>query len=103
VEGVRLGLGGHLGAIPDIVRRSGEIRRQLESRLEKVLELCATPSTILEVSRGIYGKVRSYHVLLAILEAGALVEYLYQRGELVAANLDQLEREANPAILYRRF
>lgn len=102
VEGIRLGLGGHRGEIPDIRARSEEIRRHLEIRLEKVLEHCATPRNIEEVSRQIYGRVRSYHVLLAILEAGALVEYLYQRGELIAVNLDELEREANPAILYRR-
>ncbi len=103
VEGVRLGLGGHMGPIADVAARSVEIRKHLEARLEKVLELCATPRTIVEVSRAIFGKVRSYHVLLAILEAGALVEYLYQHGDLVVANLEELEREANPAILYRRF
>ena len=102
VEGVRLGLGGHRGEIADVAGRSLEIRQHLEQRLGKVLELCAEPRTIVEVSRAIYGRVRSYHVLLAILEAGALVEYLYQRGELVAANLEELERETHPAILYRR-
>ena len=102
VEGIRLGLGGHRGEIPDVRARSQEIRHHLEARLEKVLDHCAAPSTIVDVSRQIYGRVRSYHVLLAILEAGALVEYLYQRGDLIAVNLDELEREANPAILYRR-
>lgn len=104
VEGVRLGLGGHRYEIPDVAARAAEIRRSLEERLEKVVDLCSeNPRTVVEISRAIYGKVRSYHVLLAILESGALVEYLYQRGELVAANLEELEREANPAILYRRF
>lgn len=103
VGGIRLGLGGHMSEIPDIARRSQEIRRHLEARLEKVLELCLSPRTIVEISREIYGRVRSYHVILAILEAGALVEYLYQHGDLVVANLEELEREANPAILYRRF
>jgi glyoxylase-like metal-dependent hydrolase (beta-lactamase superfamily II) len=103
VEGVRLGLGGHMFEIPDIARRSVEIRQHLETRLGKVLELCAAgPRTIVDISKAIYGKVRSYHVLLAILEAGALVEYLYQHGDLVVANLEELEREANPPILYRR-
>ena len=44
----------------------------------------------------------SYHVLLALLEAGALVEYLYQRGELVASNVEEIETETNPAFLFRR-
>lgn len=102
IEGIRLGLGGHRGAIPDIAARAQEIARHLELRLEKVLDLCHEPRTIVDISRSIYGRVRSYHILLAILEAGALVEYLYCRGELVAANAEELEREANPAILYRR-
>jgi glyoxylase-like metal-dependent hydrolase (beta-lactamase superfamily II) len=102
LEGIRLGLGGHLGAIEDIPGRIAVIRRQLHGRLDQVLDLCATPRRIVDVSRAIYGQVRSYHVLLAILEAGALVEYLYQRGDLVAANLDDLERDTLPAFLYQR-
>jgi glyoxylase-like metal-dependent hydrolase (beta-lactamase superfamily II) len=102
VTGVRLGLGGHMFEIPDIARRSAEIRRQLEQRLDQVLELCASPRTVAQISREIYGRVRSYHVLLAILESGAMVEYLYQHGHLSIANLDDFEREPNPAILYRR-
>ncbi len=102
IEGISLGLGGHRGPMQDIRARAQEIEKHLERRLEKVLTLCQEPRSIAQISRSIYGRVRSYHVLLAILEAGALVEYLYQRGELAAANIEELEREANPAILYRR-
>ena len=63
---------------------------------------CAEPRPIVEVSREIFGRVRSYHVLLAILEAGAMVEHLYQRGELVAANVEEIESSGEPVIRYRR-
>jgi len=39
---------------------------------------------------------------LALTEAGAHVEYLYQRGYLALANVDDAEREENPILLYRR-
>jgi hypothetical protein len=41
-------------------------------------------------------------VLLALEEAGAHVEYLYQHGKLAVHNLEELETEENPPILYRR-
>jgi hypothetical protein len=50
----------------------------------------------------LFGKVGSYHVLLALEEAGAHVEYLYQRGELAAANLDEIQRDERPIIAYER-
>ena len=47
-----------------------------------------------------YPKVKDFHVLLAIEEVGAHVEYLYQHGDLVVCNLDELEREDNPALRF---
>ena len=35
-------------------------------------------------------------------EAGAHVEYLYQRGELVAENVGELESEQDPVVRYVR-
>ncbi len=102
LDGIRLGLGGHQGEIADVPGRAAEIRRLVEERLESVAELCAEPQTIAGVSRQVFGTQHSYHVLLALLEAGALVEYLYQHGELVAANLEEIEAGENPVILYRR-
>ncbi len=102
VSGIGLGLGGHQGAIDGVAARAAEIRELIERRLATVLDFCAEPRRIADVSREIFGEVTSYHVLLALLESGALVEYLHQHGELVAANVDELESEPNPAVLYRR-
>jgi hypothetical protein len=59
--------------------------------------------TIAEVSADLFNEVRGYNELLAIEEAGAHIEYLYQRGLLEIANLEELvEREDAVAIRYRR-
>ena len=101
-DGIRLGLGGHQGRIDDVGGRAKEIRRLIGERLERVVGFCAEPRRTVEVSREIFGRVKSYHVLLAILEAGAMVEHLYQRGELVAANVEEIESSGEPVIRYRR-
>lgn len=102
VSGVRLGLGGHEDPIPDIPARIAAIRQAHDERLTKVLDSCHTPLSIADISRELFGSVESYHVLLALEETGAHVEYLYQRGELVAANLDELESTSHPVVLYQR-
>ncbi|MDX1662872.1 MAG: MBL fold metallo-hydrolase [Candidatus Promineifilaceae bacterium] len=102
VEGIALALGGHEAPMPDLQGRIRAIQALHEARLQRVLELCAEPASVADVSRALFGEVDSYHVLLALEEAGAHVEYLYQRGELVAVNLDEIEQERNPTILYRR-
>ncbi|MEL7061209.1 MAG: MBL fold metallo-hydrolase [Acidobacteriota bacterium] len=103
LDGVRLGLGGHGNAIDDLKRRVAETRASHAERLSRVLDLCREPKPIVELSRSLFGHQASYHVLLALLETGALVEYLYQRGELTVANAADVERGGGPAvILYRR-
>ncbi len=102
LHGIRFGLGGHQGKIADVAGRAAEIRRLIEQRLDNVIEFCAEPRRIADVSRHVFGTQQSYHVLLALLEAGALVEYLYQHGELVAANVEEIEAGRDRPILYQR-
>ncbi len=100
---VRLTLGGHKDIITDLPARLDAIRQIHHSRLESVLQLLDNPNTVAEVSKVLFGKVHGYNVLLALEEAGAHVEYLYQRGLLGIANLEELESSATPApIQYQR-
>lgn len=96
------GLGGHGGRIRDVSARVDASRRHHEARLDLVLDACRAPRTLVELSRTLFGEVHSYHVLLAILEAGAHVEYLHRRGALAIENLEAFGNEAEPVIRYRR-
>jgi hypothetical protein len=58
------------------------------------------PLTINEVSQKLYTHVQGFHVLLAIEEVAAHVEYLYQHNRLAIADLDQYQSDDNPAIRY---
>jgi hypothetical protein len=53
------------------------------------------------VSRALFGERVGYTRLLALEEAGAHVEYLFQRGELGIANLEEVAAQPNPVILYQ--
>jgi glyoxylase-like metal-dependent hydrolase (beta-lactamase superfamily II) len=102
MPGIRFGLGGHEEPIADVPARIGEIRDAHDERLNKIADICAEPKSIAAISLELFGRVDSYHVLLALEETGAHVEYLYQRGELVAANLDEIEKTSHPVIQYIR-
>ncbi len=99
---VRLVLGGHEEPLDDLVARVEQIRTSHERKLERFYNLCSHPRTIAELSLDYYGKRQGYDIILALTEAGAHVEYLYQRGYLTLANVDEVEREENPVLLYRR-
>ena len=102
LDGIRLALGGHEEPMTDLCGRIRAIERLHEERLSRVLDLCRRPMSVAEISRALFGHVISYHVLLALEETGAHVEYLYQRGELLAANLDEIEQARNPVLRYQR-
>lgn len=102
LKGISLGLGGHEEPISDLPARIAAIRQSHQERLQKTLDSCRQPNSIAGISRQLFGNVHSYHVLLALEEAGAHVEYLYQRGELIAANLEEIEQTSHPVILYQR-
>jgi glyoxylase-like metal-dependent hydrolase (beta-lactamase superfamily II) len=99
---VNLTLGGHENPILDLNKRIDEIRSVHLERLNQTLTLLVHPHTIAEVSRELFGEVEGYTVLLALEEAGAHIEYLYQRGYLQIANLNEVEENANLVpILYQ--
>lgn len=87
----RLVLGGHKRPITGLPARCEEIRQVHRGRLDRILGFLREPHTIAEVSGELFKNVQGYNLLLAIEEAGAHVEYLYQRGQIEIANLDELE------------
>lgn len=102
VPGITLGLGGHEGDMTELHRRIDETLAFHETRLEKTLALCDRPKSIKEVSLELFGERQDYHVLLAFLETGAHMEYLYERGRIGVTNIEEAELEYNPVLLFQR-
>jgi len=92
----RITLGGHEKPIENLERRITEIQSRHRSRLDEILALLASPHTIAEISDLLFGDVQGYNALLALEEAGAHIEYLYQRGLLGIENLGDLENTMGP-------
>ncbi len=103
IEGIELALGGHGQPMRDVCKRVTEIRDGHRRKLDKVLAIIREsrePLTMDQISRQLYTHVRGFHVLLALEEVAAHVEYLYQHGKLSIANLDEYQRDENPPIRY---
>jgi glyoxylase-like metal-dependent hydrolase (beta-lactamase superfamily II) len=99
---INLTLCGHKRVISDLPTRISEIRNMHMDRLEEVLQFFQMPNTIAALSNSLFGEVNGFNALLAIEEAGAHVEYLYQRGMLAIENYEQLERSNGPVVLNYR-
>ena len=102
VPGIRLALGGHEEPITDLYARITQIEESHRRKLERVWAACAEPQTIAGLAQAIYPDVQGYHVLLAIEEIGAHIEYLDQRGALAIANLDEVAGDERAALRYQR-
>lgn len=100
MPGIRLALPAHEEPIADFGTRVDEIIAFHHERLDKTLAQCDEPRNIKEIARGVFGELRDYHVFLALMEAGAHVEYLYERGRLRVANIDEVRDEYNPVLQY---
>jgi glyoxylase-like metal-dependent hydrolase (beta-lactamase superfamily II) len=100
LEGIRVSLPGHEAPIEDLDGRIAGIVGHHQRRLSQVLDICREPLALVEVSKRLFGPRVGYTRLLALEEAGAHVEYLFQRGELRIANLEDVTREDNPVIRY---
>ncbi|MFP4321950.1 MAG: MBL fold metallo-hydrolase [Anaerolineales bacterium] len=103
VEGITLALGGHEDPIYDFYDRLDAIHADHQRKLDQILGIfgaAGAPLTIQQVTQHMYPNQSGYNVLLAIEEAGAHVEYLYEHGYLAVANLDEVEAHDNPALQY---
>jgi glyoxylase-like metal-dependent hydrolase (beta-lactamase superfamily II) len=103
IDGIRLALGGHEDPIDDVYGRIEAIQGSHQRKLERVLDTIKhadQPCTISDISKAMYPDRHGYDILLALQEVGAHVEYLYQHGRLAVCNLDEVEREDNPALRY---
>ncbi|MBC8508327.1 MAG: MBL fold metallo-hydrolase [Anaerolineales bacterium] len=90
-EGIQLSLGGHNPPVTDLKQRIREIQDIHKERLAEFLEILKEPHTIAEISKTYFGETHGYNIILALEEAGAHIEYLYERGQLEIANLDEVE------------
>lgn len=102
IPGIRVGLGGHEEEMPNLAGRIDDTLAFHDSRLNKTLELLDEPKTIAQVSLGLFGERMDYHILLAMLEAGAHLEYLYEHGKLIVANIDDVEADPATVPIYRQ-
>ncbi len=103
IDGIELGMGGHEEPIPDIYQRIPVIRASHLRKLDRILDILRAeerPITISAISKHLYPDRHGYDILLALEETGAHVEYLYHHGMLGIGNLEEVEREDNPALLY---
>lgn len=99
---IRLALGGHEAPIEDLGARLRAIQRLHLQRLHKILQALSQPKTIAELTDELFREAEGYHVLLALEEAGAHVEYLEQLGFLSIANAAEVEGEGPGTLEYGR-
>ena len=100
-KNVTLVLSGHNEPVSDLSARIQQIKGIHAQRLERALGILSEPHTVAEVSSQLFRKVSGYDILLSVEEAGAHVEYLYQRGLLGIANINEIEL-GNVPLLYQR-
>lgn len=103
LEGIRYTLSGHEDVIEDLHRRIDAIQERIDEKLRWVMDIinnAGEPLSISEISKRRYKGISGFDVLLALQEAGAYVEYLYDRGYLGIANLNEVEEAHNPILLY---
>jgi len=104
LTGIEVALGGHEMPTHQLGERVVQLRVTQFRRLARAQELLAkaeTPLTIHELAERMYTQARGFHAVLALMDAGSRVEYLYQRGSLAVANLDEIARNSNAAFRYR--
>jgi glyoxylase-like metal-dependent hydrolase (beta-lactamase superfamily II) len=104
LEGIRLGLGGHEMVTREVYSRVEQIRDTQFRRLERLVELIRNtpePATIAELATRMYTKVHGIYALLSLMDVGARVEYLYQRGRLQIVNRDEIAERRQAPCRYR--
>lgn len=103
IDGIELAIGSHEDVMTDVYGRVKGILASHDRKLNRIFEIvkgAVQPLTIHEITQNMYPNKTGYEILLALEEAGAHIEYLYQHGMISVANLNQVEVEDNPALQY---
>lgn len=103
IGGFKLALASHEPVIYDVYQRIDTIRASHLRRLERavdVLRRAKRPLSLSELTDALYEQAAGFRALLALTDVGARVEYLHQRGQLLVANLDEVQQEQNPVYRY---
>jgi glyoxylase-like metal-dependent hydrolase (beta-lactamase superfamily II) len=100
-RGVSLGLGGHEGPITDVAARVRDIFASHQRRFEVVLEMLCEPATVFDVSQKLFHDLNGYDKLLAIEEAGAHIEYLFNEGLVSVVNMSEVNHEPSRPYRYQ--
>ncbi len=101
-KGIDRVLPGHGKDFEGLQKRIDEIVDFHFCRLLKVLEICREPKTMTEISKALFGTLQGYSRLLGLQEAGAHVEYLWERGGLRVKNIEEIADQSNPVYRYIR-
>ena len=97
-----LALGAHEAPIHDVRARIVTTIQHHAGRLRAIHRLFREGDfTVVEVSKRLFGPQKRYGVLLALLEAGAHVEYLHEHGMLEIVNYREVADDATVAARYR--
>ncbi len=100
----RLAIGGHEAAFENIEGRIKHLRETQHRRLSRVLDIlrgARQPLTIWQVAIRMYGEARGIQAVMAVMDAGSRIEYLYERGYLNVANLETVGHDEHAAVCYR--
>jgi glyoxylase-like metal-dependent hydrolase (beta-lactamase superfamily II) len=104
LTGIELALGGHEPPVRNLRQRIDQIEDTHFRRLQRLGEILAQsprPLSIHEITHRMYAVQKGFHNMLALMDVGARVEYLDQRGRLAIANLDELAAQPQPPYRYR--
>lgn len=99
--GANLALNGHDAPLENLPARAAAIRQNIQRRLNQVLAALDEPRSVAEIAEIVYGQRNGYNALLVIEKIGAYVEYLYQRGLLTIASLDEKAEDGQPLPVIR--
>ena len=94
----------HEATITEIPLRIGSIRRNHQKRMDRVVNILNEsdgPLNISEIVRRMYVTQQGSHVLLALTDIAARVEYLSQECRVTVANLEEIEQSDTPVYRYR--
>jgi len=103
IDGIDLTLAAHEPVISDVYKRIDTIRASQMRRLDRLVDILKDadgPLSISRIAKAMYVRATGFREILALCDVGARVEYLHQRGELVIANLDEIEAQENPVCRY---